>query len=259
MLGKLIKFEFKATGRLYLPLFGALIIAALISRLFINLRFQVPSIIGVTISVILIIAVCVIALIITLQRFYKNLLTNEGYLMFTLPVSTDNLICSKLIVSFVWSVVSLIAIFIAIAIMSVTDIKIIAEAFSAFTSALAQQGITHITGFIVELISLCILSTLAGIIILYACMSSSLFVNKHRILFSFGAYIVFYIIGQIISSVAMVIIMPKQFVHHYNPSVAEVAGLINTIMIYSIGYTLIVGIVLYVFTRYMLKNKLNLE
>lgn len=258
MLGKLLKYEFKATGRFFLPLYGALIIAALISRLFISLRFQLPTIIGVTISVILIISVFVIALIITLNRFYKNLLTNEGYLMFTLPVNTDRLIWSKLIVSFVWSVVSLIAIFIAIAIMSITDINIVG-AFSALTSALAQQGITNITGFIIEFVSLCILSLLTGIILLYACMSSSLFVNKHRILFSFGAYIVFYIVGQILSSIAMVIIMPKQLLYHYNPSAAEVAGLVNTIMIYSIVGTLISGVVLYLFTRYMLKNKLNLE
>lgn len=257
MLGKLIKYEFAATGRIFLPLFGALIVAALISRLFIILRFQVPSIIGVTISVILIIAVFVIALIITLFRFYKNLLTNEGYLMFTLPVSTDSLIWSKLIVSFVWSVVSLIAIFIAIVIMSITDINI-AEAFSALISALSQQGITNITGFIIEFILLCIVYLFAGIILLYACMSSSLLVNKHRILFSFGAYIVFYIVGQIISSVAMVIIMPKHLFFE-NPSVAEVAGLVNTIMLYSIAFALTSGVLLYLFTRYMLKNKLNLE
>lgn len=259
MLGKLLKYEFKATGRFFLPLYAALIIAALISRLFISLRFQLPIIIGVTLSVILIISVSVIALIITLNRFYKNLLTNEGYLMFTLPVNTGSLIWSKLLVSFVWSIVSLIAIFIAIAIMSITDIKIIAEAISAFTFTLAQQGITNITSFILEFILICILSLLTGIILLYACMSSSLFVNKQRILFSFGAYIVFYIIGQILSSIAMVIIMPKQFVYHYNPGAAEVAGFINTIMIYSIVGTLISGVLLYLFTRYMLKNKLNLE
>lgn len=257
MLGKLIKYEFRATGRIFLPLFGALIVAALISRLFIILRFQVPSIIGVTISVILIIAVFVIALIITLFRFYKNLLTNEGYLMFTLPVSTDSLIWSKLIVSFVWSILSLIVIFIAIVIMSITEINF-AEAFSALISALSQQGITNITGFIIEFILLCIVYLFAGIILLYACMSSSLLVNKHRILFSFGAYIVFYIVGQIISSVAMVIIMPKHLFFE-NPSVAEVAGLVNTIMLYSIAFALTSGVVLYLFTRYMLKNKLNLE
>ena len=39
-------------------------------------------------------------------RFYKNLMTDEGYLMFTLPVSRSQLIWSKLIVSMAWGILS---------------------------------------------------------------------------------------------------------------------------------------------------------
>lgn len=38
----------------------------------------------------------------TVQRFYKNLLGREGYLMHTLPVTETQLILSKLITSMVW-------------------------------------------------------------------------------------------------------------------------------------------------------------
>ena len=108
MLGKLMKYEFKATARIFLPMFAALLVVSLVSRIFITLRVETPMAIGIALSVIMIIAVCVITLIITLQRFYKNLLTNEGYLMFTLPVKTDSIIWSKMIVATIWSILSLI-------------------------------------------------------------------------------------------------------------------------------------------------------
>lgn len=41
-------------------------------------------------------------IVLMVLRFYRNLMTDEGYLMFTLPVSTTELIFSKLIVSVVW-------------------------------------------------------------------------------------------------------------------------------------------------------------
>lgn len=260
MLGKLIKYEFRATGRICLPLFGALLLAACISRLFESLRFETPTVIGVIISVILIVATFVVVLIVTLIRFYRNLLTNEGYLMFTLPVTTDSLIWSKLIVAFVWSVLSLVVVFAAILIMSVKDLNM-SEISLMVTAALNEVGITQVqfNWFIVELIAYLIVSIPVGIIILYTCMASSQLVNKYRILFSFGAYILLSIIGQILNSIALFIFMPKHLSFFTKPVATEVVSLINTTMIYSIVSSLITGIVLYILTRFILKRKLNLE
>ncbi len=44
------------------------------------------------------IAAVVTTIVLMILRFYRNLMTDEGYLMFTLPVSTTELICSQLIV-----------------------------------------------------------------------------------------------------------------------------------------------------------------
>ena len=56
--------------------------------------------------VITLIGIFVATMLITIQRFYKSLLGDEGYLMFTLPVRPWQLITSKLIVSALWSIVS---------------------------------------------------------------------------------------------------------------------------------------------------------
>ena len=86
MLGKLMKYEFMATGRTFLPLFAALILVSIVNRLLSSLGLNVPSAIGTVVSVILMVGVAVVTLLITLQRFRNNLLSNEGYLMMTLPV-----------------------------------------------------------------------------------------------------------------------------------------------------------------------------
>ena len=114
MLDKLIKYEFKATGRVFLPLYGVILIVALVHRLFgTNTRgmFEQVNQIGyitTTALVALFIALCIMTLVLTVQRFKNNLLGDEGYLMFTLPTTSRKLIMSKFIVALTWVVLSTI-------------------------------------------------------------------------------------------------------------------------------------------------------
>ena len=211
MLGKLIKYEFRATGRICLPLFGALLLAACISRLFESLRFETPMVIGIIVSIFLIVAVFVIVLIVTLIRFYRNLLTNEGYLMFTLPVTVDSLIWSKLIVAFVWHILSLVVVFTAILIMSVTDLNL-SDISYMITAGLNEVGITQASSMFSlndRIIRFCQLESHPNAL-------PKLF--GIRITCSFGAYIVLTIIGQIFSSIAMFIFLPKRLSFYTNPA-----------------------------------------
>ena len=114
MLRKLMKHEFRATARLMLPLYLAALVLALLSRLGdlatqhiavsgFNILDLLYGIITVGFAVALI-AVPVVAFILMILRFRSNLLADEGYVMFTLPVSTHQLVWSKLLVSLVWFV-----------------------------------------------------------------------------------------------------------------------------------------------------------
>ena len=109
MLGKLLKQDFRATARLILPVYAAVpvlgLFTGLITRLCENQSNIWISILGSLVSFVFslaLIAAVVTTVVLMILRFYRNLMTDEGYLMFTLPVSTTELICSKLIVSVVW-------------------------------------------------------------------------------------------------------------------------------------------------------------
>ena len=104
MLGKLFKYEVKATARIFLPLYFVLIVFAIINS-FMSFNaddFSLPQFITLTLYIFILVGMFVASLIVMIQRFYKNLLSEEGYLMFTLPVKPYKHIISKLIVSVMW-------------------------------------------------------------------------------------------------------------------------------------------------------------
>lgn len=64
--------------------------------------FQNLEVILMIVYVSVILAIAVLCFVNTIQRFYQNLLGREGYLMHTLPVNENQLILSKLLTSMVW-------------------------------------------------------------------------------------------------------------------------------------------------------------
>lgn len=125
MLRKLLKYEFKSTARLLGILYLAILACALVLGLVIrpsiktiNGQEDIISYMGffsperslisaiTIIYVILLLAMTVMTILLIIYRFYKNLLKDEGYLMHTLPVPTWMLICSKLIVAFIWELIA---------------------------------------------------------------------------------------------------------------------------------------------------------
>lgn len=110
MLKQLLKYEFKATKSLYFGLYLALALLSVVlgvtfrqeHALAHSTSFQNLEVILMIVYVSVILAIAVLCFVNTIQRFYKNLLGREGYLMHTLPVTETQLILSKLITSMVW-------------------------------------------------------------------------------------------------------------------------------------------------------------
>lgn len=110
MLKQLLKYEFKATKSLYFGLYLALALLSVVlgvtfrqeHALAHSTSFQNLEVILMIVYVSVILAIAVLCFVNTIQRFYQNLLGREGYLMHTLPVTETQLILSKLITSMVW-------------------------------------------------------------------------------------------------------------------------------------------------------------
>ncbi len=140
MLGKLLKYELKASARTLLPLYAGTLLIALVCGISMGVqtsnmnKFHQSMADGVTVTfnsfsnpvdgglytfigfgMLLVFAFCVAVTVLTVmsvvQRFNHGIAGNEGYLMFTLPVPHDILLASKLLGSLVWSLASMLVIF----------------------------------------------------------------------------------------------------------------------------------------------------
>jgi len=106
MLGKLIKNEFKSSAHSVANIYLAAGITIVIMLLSYAVKIKWIS----SLSTIALLLISVIAVIITfvavVSSFYKTLYGQQGYLSFTLPVKSGQLLASKAIVSFVWMFLS---------------------------------------------------------------------------------------------------------------------------------------------------------
>lgn len=109
MLTKLLKYEFKATARVMVPLYALAAFLACVAQMTLW-EFAVES--GNAphgVSLLFLVAAAAamgaaiaVTVVLMIQRFRSNLLGNEGHVMLTLPVSVHQHILSKLIVAVLW-------------------------------------------------------------------------------------------------------------------------------------------------------------
>ena len=100
MLGKLMKYEVRSCGRIFFPFYIVVLIFSIVASLFINFDnyehdFSVLYLVGFLVVFALFVAAIVLTILLIVQRFNKSLLEDEGYLMFTLPVSQKTLVLSN--------------------------------------------------------------------------------------------------------------------------------------------------------------------
>ena len=266
MLGKLLKYEIRAMGRVMLPLYLAMIFVAGLFAF--NMKvgmsagarrlLQQFAIITGVLFFAAVMAVFIVMFIMVVQRFYKNLLGTEGYLMFTLPVNTFEHIASKAVSSMLWILVGFVAGACAgfLMIFMVSDVpEFLREMKSAFDMVFGS-GIP--VGRIVMIVLLIILAILESLCQIYAAISVGHQFNSHRLLFSIIAYIAFGIAEIAISSIPFI----RRFVGRGIYLASVTAGQANFSILQEAPafVVLLIGIAVYgIITWYLLDRRLNLE
>ncbi|MEG2289793.1 MAG: ABC transporter permease [Clostridium sp.] len=256
MLRKLMKYEFKAIGRIMIPLYAALLGFTIINKLFIGINFNesnmdflggIPAIITMMGYVITMIAVFVGTFFIIIQRFYKNLFGDEGYLMNTIPVKSSQNIVNKLVVSMIWIIISTIVAAISIVIMAYEPemVKAIIKEFKNIYSEIGVNG-----PIIIEFIILGIVNLAHGIMMFYAALSIGQLFKSKKLLGAFAGFMIISIIQQTIIGIGMTILFISVNFVYANP---------QYILLGAILVSLCLFVILFCITNYILKNKLNLE
>ena len=275
MLIKLMKHEFRATARVMLPLYLVTILLALMTRAsalwtkmvtFEGLTGQsflalLSGIIAVGFSLALI-ATFVVAVVLTIQRFRSNLMADEGYVMFTLPVSTHSLVWSKLIVSTVWFLGAVIIDIVAVMTL-VADLAMFQELGRVFAE-ISQQLTAYNLGngilFLVELAVLFVVVCLAACLDFYAPLAIGHSFAQHKMLLSVAFFFAIQVATQIISGTLLMAGVPfLDSLSIWLSSQVQPMAAAHGVMSGTILITAIYGAILYCLTIRMLHRRLNLE
>lgn len=214
MLGKMIKHEFKATARLYVPLYLAVIVLTPLLSLLLRFSLSIGenSLAGKIFSgvsaigfALMLGALCISAFVFIIVRFYKTVATSEAYLTFCLPVKPSQILLSKALIGVMWQVLSVVLL-----IGSILELLLIqgsqlphkiSEVFSQISPLItAEYG--SLFPFFLHFGFILIVTAASSTLIMFLAICLGQLFNEHRVIASVGMYAIVYTVTQIISMLA---------------------------------------------------------
>lgn len=218
MTGRLIKYELRSSIKLMGVIWAALIVTSFlfsISSNFMGNIMRSSSIASTLINlfqgitgmlyIAVFIATAAASVVIIIMRFYKGLLSDEGYLMHTLPVKPWQLITAKGISALIIVCASVIVSILSIMILAGTgSFGAIVEFCDLIREMFREEPKVILVA--AEFLVLAILSLLKSIYQIYASLSIGQLAGKHRILLSLGAYVGINIVITVLAVLIMMLL-----------------------------------------------------
>ena len=265
MLRKLVKYELKSIYKFFFVLYAIIIAASITFISTIKTSSDALEVLGFSSGLLCMfgmIALSVGLLVFTITRFNRSLLGDEGYLMFTIPTSTHNIIWSKAIAILIFN---LLSVFVVVLVMI-----LIAYFIGDFNFSNVDEGsIVHI-----------LVSIISSTMLIYASISFGQMpaFKKHKNISAIGFFVVFSIVSEYIMTKLGYAGLDAMFssfnARYYNllqsvdqtnisqtmNDVIEIATQYSSHFLLSfLGLSLIVLAVEYIITYYILDKKLNLD
>lgn len=217
MLNKLIKHEWKETWRIPTLILVSISLLTAVAALYFSLQ-PVPTVdiefnigkMALFIGYVFLVSTTAMLLTIYLgTRFYKNLYTDEGYLMHTLPVPPWMLLASKALIATAWMYVSSL-----LSIACIYPVTYLALPKIVYTDPaemnLIFDYLLHMFGsspwkVLFFMIPFLFVSSLFSVILLHAAISLGQLVGRHKVLASILCYLG---LNTLISGISSVFMLP---------------------------------------------------
>lgn len=269
MLSKLMKHELRATGRIMLPLFLLVIVSSALAnistRFFMESDHDFLNLLGIlllTVFVLAIMAMCVMAFVLMIQRFYKSLLQDEGYVMMTLPVSVHQHVWSKLLTSLLWYIgaAAVSALAIVILVFDIDFVKQITRFFGDLVEMLPKLDMDalHIVVFAFEMLLFLLVGAAASCLLFYAALSIGHSFPNHKLLLSVAFYFGIQFGMQFVFGALTLLLSTLEPLPMF-ASFDEASIYIHVVMLALTLGTALVGALFYFLCTYFLKNRINLD
>lgn len=280
MFRKLVKYEWAAMIRSMLPVYAAVIAVSIINSLFMNVGIDSKNPvfelwnwicssfggIAIFLYVAVMMALGAFTVVVIVQRFYKGLLGEEGYLMFTLPVKTWQLVFSKALVSFLIGVLSAAAAVLSVGILMGAQFLEILSALPYTLGYLYETAMSydrvwviHTICFMLELLATLVFGCFAFFYHVYLAVSLGHLARKYKAALSVAWYIG---INAILGFFTLNLLGAMGSIWNLPISISLPENGYWEIHVLGLGMMLsqVIKTVLFsIGANYILKNKLNLE
>ncbi len=257
MFTKLLKYEFRTVKKALLPLTVAALLSAVLGyvmMLIISEKFLAQDdAIFVFLSMILLFGILVLFVVYSVgsafylfYRFYKGKFTDEGYLTFTLPATTHQILLANIVNIVIWNLITLL---VAIVCYFLTFAPLIADiGESPFQPIFEISYDGNIFVSIIQTLG----SFSYGIILpMLSITIGSLIAKKHKILAAFGVgYLISMFVSIITAFLSIVELAAVESI--YSGITVDTTRIVTGVLMLAIS----VGG--YFIMHYLVKNKLNI-
>lgn len=275
MLRKLMKHELRATGRVMGPMLALVLATAVGGNISVHKLLETDNsfmnplgVLLLTAFVLAIMAACVASFALMIERFHKNLLRDEGYLMMTLPATVHEHVLSKLLVSLIWFAATAVVMLLAVGIL-VFDLWIAREVIWEIAAILPElrlgdlklsEIVPDLLGYGVELIVLMIVTGSCVCLQMYAAMAAGHSFTHHKGLLSVAAFFVFAILWSVIQNGAALLLnlLDWEGLSLWLANLPQAVQM-HAMLLGGTALMLIPAAMWYAVTVYFLKNRLNLD
>ena len=287
MLGKLMKHEWKSVSKV-----GCLMLIILLVVTFFGwLSWQSPmwqalgestevastsiwdifSIFMMMIYMIMLVGVLYGILIYLAVHFYKTMYTDQGYLTHTLPVTKHQILGSKIMIGGIWYMIIALAVYLSIFIWFASLIgAVIPEGFSL--ASVWKEAAPEIEMVLGEfetqlgwnlkatlgyLIAYTVLAPFASLAIIFGSISLGQLFHKARVLMA----IVFYVGITVIMSLLSSLVQSFSSANMYTSLLEDMAmgKYLNGILGFTLVLNMVLAVILYFVSHFIISKKLNME
>ena len=264
MLGKLMKYEWKATWKLLLAanlLTVAMTILAMcmVSVMKNSRDYGMVDFVAVMVIITYVasmFAVYVGTAIYLIHRFYTSTYGDQGYLLHTLPVDTHHIIIAKTLVSAIWVAISLLLIYLSVFLLFASS----EDVFFSMMEGM-METIEFLTGEKITAFTM-IMTLVAGVFSIFAkvlkigtCISLGQLSSNHKLMVSFAWYVGIYLIGCVFQGMYYAF----RWAIYSQSSRVDYIPYFNNQWETSLLAGIISCVVYYVLTWYVMSRKLNLD
>lgn len=202
-------------------------------------------------------------------RFYRNLYTDEGYLMHTLPVTPRQLILSKMLVGAAWTfLVSIIAVWSVFALLFACLPVMVREAdtvLSWMTDHSSELFGMSMPVFVVFMLVLTVVSSFSNVLTIYGAVSLGQLFTRHKVMASILCYLGYTVLIQTVTSFAITPYLAKMIISsdHTALNASGIPSFMGEFMrgcfLISFIGSVITAVISYILTEYIMKRQLNLD